>query len=464
MSKQPDMRAFRTFPYCSVGFRSALSDLRALRGTTVAGRYRLDRYLDEGNFGIVYGATQLAFGGEMRQVAVKIGKRPMSNAEANAVFAEAAILTKLVDNTPDSDTRQHFVMIHDAGRCAEGEPLAGHPYVVMELVPDSLARRLREKAFPLCQAMTYFDQILKAVAWMHQGFRGPNEKSPTPLVHRDIKPGNVLLIRRADGPDLVKISDFGLTVKVDTLLGWVQSGGDLAYLAPEAFSHNICSKQSDVYALALLFYQMIGQQNPFSAVGSYLRGADAKQRDELRKLHLTARQLEQFKLLDTHVELRRKKKLAEVLRSALAADMNSRPYQDAADFRAAWEQAKGDTTSPPKAEQSWETARRLTAEARQCFAVCNQARGRSLLEQAEQINRDPKRVPDRMLVGDCYLLGVEQRLAAGQIRAAGELAAEGHERRKCRSTCLAMALYFQRENSPLWATFQQRAQTSADTE
>jgi hypothetical protein len=164
-------------------------NMSRFRGEVIAGRYRLDRFLAEGAFGAVYQAVHLAYGREMRQVAVKIAKRPMSDREARAVFSEAIRLARLIDAAPDADTRQHFVMVHDAGRCGEGELLAGHPYLAMELVRGgSLARRLDHGPFPLARAIDYFDQILKAVAFMHSGRFGAGE-APSPIVHRRLWTG-----------------------------------------------------------------------------------------------------------------------------------------------------------------------------------------------------------------------------------------------------------------------------------
>jgi hypothetical protein len=403
----------------------------------------------------------------MRQVAVKIAKRPMSDREARAVFSEAIRLARLIDAAPDADTRQHFVMVHDAGRCGEGELLAGHPYLAMELVRGgSLARRLEHGPFPLTRAIEYFDQILKAVAFMHSGSCDAGGR-PRPIVHRDLKPDNVLVVRRPHGPDVIKVSDFGLAVEVDTLLGWVASGGDLAYLAPESFSHDVSSPQSDVYALGLVFYEMIAHRAPFRSVGAHLRGSDQQKRDELRRLHHDARMKEGFEALERHEELRKRRPLAEVIRTALATDMKQRKYRDACELRAAWEEAKkevGCGAAVVAEERAWQTVRRLTDTAGEYFGVGDYAQGDAALAQAMTINRDACQVPDSMCVGKCYRLAVDRLLEENRIEEAGPLAAEGYRRRKCRSTCLAMAHFYRRGKSPLAARLEQEAQTCPDQE
>ena len=63
--------------------------MRDYVGSVIAGRYSLDQYLAEGNFGAVYRATQIAYGIPLREVAIKISKRPMSDQEARKAFADA---------------------------------------------------------------------------------------------------------------------------------------------------------------------------------------------------------------------------------------------------------------------------------------------------------------------------------------------------------------------------------------
>ena len=383
------------------------------------------------------------------------------------------LLSKLAFNALDATLREHFVTVYDAGHCPEGGSLAGHPYVVMEFVPESLRTCLRVGPFPLTRAVAYFDQILKAVAYMHCGLvRADGDQIS--IAHRDLKPDNILILRRKNGPDVIKITDFGLAVEVDTLLGWVESGGDLAYLAPESFSHNISSPQSDVYMLGLIFYEMLTNINPFAEVGRHLRGTDEEKRAELRDLHLTARQIERFPLLERHEEIKQSPALGIVIRAALAADMGNRLYNNAGEMLDAWEKAKTGDAVPPPPESVRDTVRRLTNEAEQCFAVGNQERGETLLHQAMEINRNSGQVPDPMIVGRTYLMMVGYLIeqsknknddeARRHIEEAGRLANEGYQRHRCRSTCLAMARFYEAQNSPIANSLEQEAEICDDQE
>jgi serine/threonine protein kinase len=442
-------------------------------GCLLAGRYQLEHCLDEGNFGAVYRARHLAYGVELRPVAVKVAKRAMSDHEARRMFGDALLMASLSDATPDAVLRQHFVTVYDAGRDEAG-PLAGRPFLVMELVQGgSLKSCLKAGPFPLKRALDYFDQILTALAFMH-GSHGHS-----PIVHRDLKPANILVSRPQNAPDVLKISDFGLAVEVGELLGWVASGGDLAYLAPESFSHEICSPQSDVYMLGLIFYEMLAGEHPFKEVGQHLRGANRGDHDELRRAHLAARRDERFPVVDPddrdpddrqrfHVELRHPgplvpdpAALVKVLRDALAVDMNSRPFNNAIEFRHAWRQAlesRGDGPPPPPAPP-WETVRRLTGEAEACFRVKDFPAGERLLAQARNLNENRQVIPDRLLVGKTYLLAVQRLLDRRDVPAAQQLAQDGYRRRKCHFTCLALALALQADNPVLAETFRKEADT-----
>ncbi len=431
--------------------------MREFTGSVIAERYQLDRYLAEGNFGAVYRATQMAYGIPLRDVAMKISKRAMSDKEATTAFSDALLMAKVVDNTPDMAARQHFVSIYDAGRCPEDGPLGGHPYLVMEYIHGGSLKDFIDKTpFPLKRAFGYFHQMLDAMAFMHGGMERP-------IAHRDIKSDNVLVSREKSGEDRVVITDFGLAVEVDTLLGWAQSGGDMAYLAPESFSHHIASPQSDVYMLALVFYEMISGRNPFSQVGRHLSGEDEEKRKEISRLHLQARQIERFPALDEQVELKTMPAVLAVIRNALVADMNLRPYRNAVEFQADFKKAiAGAAPVQLRQEQAWDIVQRLTTEAESSFQAGDVALGDQRLEEAMEINKDTHRMPDSMMVGRTYLLRVRRLLQAGDQEGAGKLAFEGYRRRKCRSTCQSLVDYYQARQLPQAAAFLQELQSCRD--
>ena len=436
-------------------------DMKGFVGQTLMGRFRLNRFLNEGMFGAVYAASHDAYELELRQVAMKVGKRRISNEEARDMFRDAIDMTKVAECATDPLLKQKFVTVYDAGRCPDGDVLGGHPYVVMEFVHGgSIGTCLKAGAFPLKRAVNYFDQMLEAVAFMHTGIRGP-KGDLRPIVHRDIKPDNVLVDRRADGEDVVKMTDFGLSVEVNSLLGWTHSGGDLAYLPLESFTHNICSPQSDVFMLALVFYEMITNQNPFSEVGRHLTGSDAGRAREIRKIHQEARKNETFSLLEQNEEIKRpeNRALGEVIRAALAPEMSRRPFDDAQQFLEAWRAAKLGDGATSAAKQPWEVVEDLTDVAEQCAAAMNRDEGRRLLDRALKLNHE---LSDPMVVGRTFLLAVKWLLQDGEREQAGRVAAEGYHRRRCRSTCEAMACYIRDGNPKLAMRYSKEATTCAD--
>jgi serine/threonine protein kinase len=430
-----------------------------MEGLEIDERYRLERYLDEGAFGAVFKASHIAYGVKLRDVAIKIAKQPMLKSEARATFADALILAQLVDSTPNAELRQHFITVHDAGHCNSDGPLKGHPYMVMELIAGgSLEKCLRLGGFPLVRAINYFDQMLTAMAFMHRGNSNENIDAE-PIVHRDLKPGNIMVTRQKTR-DVIKVADFGLAVQLESHLSWTSSGGTLSYLAPESLSHDICSPQSDVYMLGLIFYEMLTGENPFSQVGSHLFASSDDNLEEMRKIHIEARQMEQFKHLEQHYEMRERPALCKVIRTALAPNMTSRTFNDAFELKKAWDKAKKEDISHSvvdDAEYPWHVVRNLTAQAEQCFAAGDRSRSEMLLKQAMQINRDKQKVPDNMLEGKNYYLMVQSLIHKNKAQEAGSLAAEGYSRKKCRYTCMAMASYYKTINPKIAIRFSTEA-------
>ena len=439
-------------------------DLRACEGKVIADHYRLDAFLAEGCFGGVFRASQLAYGSVLRTVALKVAKRPMMDSEARYAFRDALLMARVADGATDPAIRNCFVTVHDAGCCPPDGPLAGHPFMAMEFVPgDTLAGRLEGGPFPLTRAIRCFDQLLRAVAFMHQPIERADGRCG-PVIHRDLKPSNILMHYGRDGREVIKLTDFGCAFELDTLLTWTHSEGDLAYLAPESFAQEVNSPQSDLYMLGLILYEMLAGQNPFRTVGAHLRGNTEANRAELRRIHLAARQLESFTALDSLTELRARPAIARFIRQSLTVDMASRPWPDAISMHAAWVKTlqDGDPVKVTVDENPWDTVRRLTAEADQCFQVGEDQRGEHLLEQAQQINRDAARVPNHLLVGTTYLHHVRCLLKKGLKLDAGRLAKEAYQRRRCRSTCEAMALYCATANPDMARQFRQEATSHPD--
>jgi len=214
--------------------------LMGLAGNLLAGRYRLDKPIGAGGFSEVWRATDTALA---RLVAVKLlhlgcAQQPEVLARFQAEARRAAVLW-----------HQNIARIYDYDEPADGL----QPYLVMELVDGpSLAGVLA--GGPLSAAWT-MDIVAQTAA-------GLQAAHATGLIHRDIKPGNLLL---ASG-GTVKITDFGISHAIGsvpvTVTGVLM--GTAGYLAPERIAGAQAGPASDLYALGVVAYECLAGAPPFA--------------------------------------------------------------------------------------------------------------------------------------------------------------------------------------------------------
>lgn len=249
-------------------------------GTRIEGRYRLVSLLGEGTFGGVWRAEDARLGG--RPVAVKLLKGEFqSSAVAVARFdAEADALAKVV--------HPNIVGVIDRG------VWEGHRYIVTELVEGDVLsswiadHRHRGESTDLHVVLSLFDQVCAGLEAAHA------VRSPGPIVHRDVKPDNILLRRSGKGELTVKLVDFGIA-QLGRRTG-TQSGvlmGTPMYMAPEqALGHSAgVAPWTDVFALGVVLVEMLSldaqpeEQNPWWGVAlrrpGELRALLAAQRDDV---------------------------------------------------------------------------------------------------------------------------------------------------------------------------------------
>lgn len=126
------------------------------------------------------------------------------------------------------------------------------PYYTMQLLPNAPSIIVAAQYLPVRQKLSLVVQMLRALLYLHH--RG--------IIHRDIKPGNVLV-----GEDGVRILDFGLAAAANTNVSPTGTSdtieGTLAYLAPEIFHGDNWSIASDLYAVGIILYQMLTGKHPF---------------------------------------------------------------------------------------------------------------------------------------------------------------------------------------------------------
>jgi eukaryotic-like serine/threonine-protein kinase len=209
-------------------------------GTVLSGRYRLEAKLGSGGMSTVYLARDETLD---RPVAVKVMHREMSEQEdqLQRFRQEARAVAKL--------THPNVVSVIDAGE--DG----GHPYIVFEYVKgETLKQRIgRVGALDTQEAIAYAIEVARGLSVAHA----------RNMVHRDIKPQNVLI----DEEGRAKLTDFGISRQLEqdgvTATGRVLGTTD--YVAPEQAMGKGVDPRSDIYSLGVVLYEMLIGQVPFHA-------------------------------------------------------------------------------------------------------------------------------------------------------------------------------------------------------
>ncbi len=212
------------------------------------GPYRLDGLLGRGGMGEVYRAYDTA---HQRVVAIKMLLEPLSaDPEYRARFErEARIAAGLRE--------QHIIPIHRYGEIDD------RLYIDMRFVEgEDLGKVLaRERALAPRRAVGIVAQIASALDAAHWAS----------LIHRDVKPANVLLADRAHGrTDSVYLVDFGIARESAASTKLTMTGaavGTPDYMAPERFTSDVTDHRADIYALGCLLYEMLTGSKPFVGPG-----------------------------------------------------------------------------------------------------------------------------------------------------------------------------------------------------
>jgi len=202
------------------------------------GRYRIEKVLGSGGFGLVY----LAHDDELdRPVAIKVpNPERMTDAEdVEAFFDEAKVLAKL--------DHPNIVPVHDVGRTGDGLC-----YVVSKFLEGSdLAARIRHEGIGLRDSAELVALVAEALHYAHT--RG--------LVHRDIKPANILI----DASGKPCVADFGLALKDEDFGKGARLAGTPAYMRPEQArgeGHRVDGR-SDIFNLGVVLYELLTGKRPF---------------------------------------------------------------------------------------------------------------------------------------------------------------------------------------------------------
>ncbi|MFN2472024.1 MAG: serine/threonine-protein kinase [Gaiellaceae bacterium] len=203
-------------------------------------RYRNAERIGHGAMGDIYRATDSLLA---REVAVKVlAERYAQDAEIRERFTREALTAARLSGEPS------IVTIFDVGESQ------GRPFIVMEYLPGgSLEQRLRRGVQDMGQALTWLEQAARALDAGHR--HG--------IVHRDVKPGNLLL----DASDNVHVADFGIAsaTGLDSLTMTGTVLGTAGYLAPEQASGDRAGPASDRYGLGVVAWELLAGGRPFAS-------------------------------------------------------------------------------------------------------------------------------------------------------------------------------------------------------
>ena len=210
----------------------------------ILGAYRIDRLVGRGGMGAVYLADDIRLG---RQVALKI--------LAAELAADPSIRDRFVheSRTAAALDHPHILPIYEAGE------IDGELFIAMRYVPGPDLGGIveRDGPLPLERTVGLIDQIASALDAAHAAG----------LVHRDVKPGNILVVSGSTpGTDHAYLTDFGLTKQIGDGPQLTKTGqllGSVGYVAPEQIEGRAVDRRADVYSLGCVVFECLSGIQPY---------------------------------------------------------------------------------------------------------------------------------------------------------------------------------------------------------
>jgi len=220
----------------------------SLDGTTIDGKYLVEKELVRGGMGKVYFARDTTL--HDRPVVIKVlSEASLENAYVVKKFEQEVEALARIDHP-------NIVGVLGAGKCPDGKP-----YIAMQYVEGATLRsQIPTEGMNLDRIAAILKQLGAALEYVHE--RG--------ILHRDLKPENILLQFFRGGEELVKVVDFGIAKVKDSVVASSTASnvpvGTFQYMSPEQLrGHDPITKATDVYSLAVIAYEMITGRRPFNA-------------------------------------------------------------------------------------------------------------------------------------------------------------------------------------------------------
>jgi eukaryotic-like serine/threonine-protein kinase len=280
-------------------------------GQVIRDTYEVERFLGEGAFAEVYRVRHQFLGRQAMKVFKRVG---MSKDEIHEMLGEAILLSRI--------GHPNIIRVFDANVLESARGTCG--YFTMENVPGGSLERFWHshggKFVPIQTTLDLIKQVCRGLSLAH--------KESPPIIHRDIKPQNILVGYEVDGLR-ARVSDFGLAKKVNPLTLMATAAGTYAFKAPEAFvTRKSDSCAGDVWAIGMTLYLLLTDRLPYEI--------PAKATWELN--HAFDKPL----VLPSTINPDANRRLDEIVSKAMEKRSESR-YSNATELLAALEQWKPDS-------------------------------------------------------------------------------------------------------------------------
>lgn len=216
-------------------------------GDIVLGKYRVERVIGQGGMGVVLAARHTALG-ELFAIKLMLNvEGPAGRQAFDRFLREARICASLKG--------EHVVKVQDVGELEDGRP-----YMVMEYLEGQDLGSVIEKKGPL--------SLSNAAAVVLQACEALSEAHRLGIIHRDVKPPNMFLIRTPSGKVRLKLLDFGISKRVNAETKALTATGAMMgsplYMSPEQLSDpRAVGPQTDIWAMGVVLYELVTGKVPF---------------------------------------------------------------------------------------------------------------------------------------------------------------------------------------------------------